>query len=182
MASSGRLSVLEQKSPGPPTRKDYAKQLDKFLEFCTENGLVTDSVNELDLALTDYADVLYLEGEQVDAGCKLLAAVVYQFPNLGRHGDQRLPRFQRALRAWKRFAPTPSRDPIPWLIVCGIIGCMVRRGSTSHAAMVLRLFGRRSSPQMARRAWPRPTRSQWWMDIGCWPALLLGGDLEKRWS
>ena len=140
LASKGGLSILESKSPGLATRKDYAKRLDKFWAFCTEHGLPTGDAAEMDMVLLDFADLLYLDGEMVDAGFKLLAAVVHRFPNLSRFGDQRMPRFQRALRAWKRYAPTPSRDPMPWSILCGIMACMVRRDCVIHAVFALLLF------------------------------------------
>ena len=139
-AHRGQLSVLEEKCPGQSTRRDYARRLSAFSEFCAEHALSTESLDLLDAALVDYSDVLYLKGEQVDSGSKLMAAVVHSLPRLGKNGDSRLPRFLRVLRSWKRVAPTPTRDPISWLVTCGIVGALVRMEEQSMALFVLVLF------------------------------------------
>lgn len=98
----GGLSLLENKCPAEATRTDYAKRLHAFWEFSLKVGWVVTDVDSLDMALCDFADKLYLEGAQVDAGSKLMAVVVHHWPRLGRNGDMRLPRMLRVLKSWKR--------------------------------------------------------------------------------
>jgi hypothetical protein len=131
---------LEEKHPREPTRRDYSRRLDEFLEFSRVHGLSLETTQGLDEALCDFADTKYLEGEQCDCGTKLLAAVTHCWVQFGRHGSQRLPRFQRVLRSWKRVAPTATRDPIAWLICCGLIGALAWNGWQEEALFITLLF------------------------------------------
>ena len=121
-ASKGLRSILEGKKPGPLVQADYTRRLTSFSEFCRKHVLPKAEAKQLDIALCDYSDKLYLEGEQHDHGSKLLAALIWDNPELGAWGTWRIPRFHRVLRSWARFAPTGVRDPIAYLVACGIIG------------------------------------------------------------
>ena len=141
-ASRGRLTLLEEKHPKEPTRKDYVLEAaERALGVQSRARAVPgEHAQSLDEALCDFADTKYLKGEQCDCGTKLLAAVTHNWYQFGRHGSKRFPRFQRVLRSWRRVAPTATRDPIAWLVCCGLIGALTWKGWQEEALFVTLLF------------------------------------------
>ena len=59
------------------TRKDYEKKLNLFYDFVAFHELPIGKENDLDVALSDYADFLYLSGEDSNSGQKLQAALEF---------------------------------------------------------------------------------------------------------
>lgn len=105
LALAGEQTVLEQKHPSRPVVRDYSNRLAKFSAFVSEVGHSEETPEELDDALADYADYLFLAGRQSDWGYKLKAALEHRKPEFGKFGTKRLPRFQKILKSWQRFAP-----------------------------------------------------------------------------
>ncbi|CAK0905525.1 unnamed protein product, partial [Prorocentrum cordatum] len=125
-ALKGERAVLESSHPSTPVRRDYCRRLDKFWEFGRSQGLFLANLKVCDDALCDFADLLFLDGEQVDAGTKLLAAL--EDHDVQRFGKPSLPRFRRVLRAWHRKGPVGSRDPLPFRLLAGILGVLSLHG------------------------------------------------------
>ena len=92
-------TFLEQSSVLPATQKDYDLRFRAFQAFCQEYQLIVSTSAELDMALSEWFDVLFFEGWGADVGTKGLAAVRFFMPILGQVGAV-LPRAQRALRGW----------------------------------------------------------------------------------
>ena len=67
-ASRGEMSLLEMNSVKEPTRKDYSRRLDEFYDFVVINHIPVDTEEELDTALCEYADHMFLNGESSSAG------------------------------------------------------------------------------------------------------------------
>ena len=67
---------------------------------------------ELDAALCEYADHLFLSGETCSYRQKLQAALEYVRPETARDGSLRLPRFKRALKGWRKLSPAQVRLPM----------------------------------------------------------------------
>ena len=69
---------------------------------------------ELERALLEYFDNLYLKGRRVDSGTKLIAALGARWPVLHRSGQSGLlPRARCSLHGWSRLDPLTSRLPCP---------------------------------------------------------------------
>ena len=60
---------------------------------------------KLDMCFSDYADELILDGEGCHVGEELKAALEYEKPEWMRNGHINLPRFRRAMKGWRKFAP-----------------------------------------------------------------------------
>ena len=80
----GRCGVLGGLHPSAAARRSYAKLLDEFWAFASEFKLDVSDERNVDRALCDYADLLYLRGEQAHAGPRLWAAMRHRFPGLGK--------------------------------------------------------------------------------------------------
>jgi hypothetical protein len=117
----GEASRLETVAVGAPTLKDYLKRLQVFFAFCVLHVIPILTDADIDLALLEIFDHLFLDGKPLDAGTKLLAAVGHHWPRLHRSGNSGLlPRARRALQGWNRVAPLPTRLPLPWPVVAGL--------------------------------------------------------------
>ena len=97
-----------------PTAIDYRRRLELFWGFVRASGLLTNTNEQLDQALVEFADLQFFEGKGASDGMKLKAAVVDYDPRLGARWHCLLPRFSRALKAWASAAPGHSRAPLPW--------------------------------------------------------------------
>ncbi|CAK0810777.1 unnamed protein product, partial [Prorocentrum cordatum] len=137
-ALKGERTVLESSHPSTPVRRDYCRRLDKFWEFGRSQGLSLANLKVCDDALCDFADLLFLDGEQVDAGTKLLAAL--EDHDAQRLGKPSLPRFRRVLRAWHRKGPVGSRDPLPFRLLAGILGILSLHGFHEEVLALALMF------------------------------------------
>lgn len=132
-ATQGERSILELSSVKEPQRRDYAKKLDGFYGFVAQHQLQIADTKALDAALCDWADILYLNGEGCNYGDKLLAALEFERPEFAREGKVHLPRYRRALKGWRRMAPTQTRLPMIEFIKGAISGVLLKRGRRSMA-------------------------------------------------
>ena len=132
-ATLGERSILEMNSVKEPTRKDYLQRLEKFYDFVRFHQLDVKRERQLDAALCDYADHQYLNGESSTSGQKLQAALEFVRPEAAREGRLVLPRFRKALKGWRRMAPTQTRLPMPEMIKSSISGVFLAQGLTEPA-------------------------------------------------
>lgn len=135
-ATTGGASYLETRAVTDRTREEYVTRLKCFSEFAEQHGMSLSPVEKLDEALADRADYLYFEGFNAGTGGKLLGAMLNAAPEL----QGKLPRFARALKAWRRLAPGRTRVGLPWpaaVLVSALLACW---GLPLHAAYVLLTF------------------------------------------
>ena len=111
-ATRGELSLLETASVKSSTKEEYLKGLRGFYNFVTFHMLPCQREEDLDAALRDYADELFLDGEDSHVGSKLQAALEFERPQAARVGTLHLPRFKRALKGWRKLAPQQVRMPL----------------------------------------------------------------------
>lgn len=88
---------MEMNSVKEPARRDYSRRLDEFYDFIARSGLLIGKEEELDVALCEYADHMFLNGESNSSGQKLKAALEFFRPEAARSGELRLPRFRKAV-------------------------------------------------------------------------------------
>ena len=127
-ATQGGRGILEDSSVKDAQRKDYAKRLSEFYSFVARFDLRISTESDLDEALVDYADYLYLNGCSQDAGNRLRAALEYERPEAVRKGALHLPRFRRALKGWRKMAPNQTRLPMVEYVKSAISGVMLDQG------------------------------------------------------
>lgn len=85
-ATRGEKGLLEMASIKEPQRKDYARRLEMFYSFVLRYQLKIETEAELDAALCEFVDHLYLEGEDSSFGQKLQAALEFERPEFAREG------------------------------------------------------------------------------------------------
>lgn len=132
-ASLGEKSLLEAASIKMGQRQDYARRLERFYSFVIRFHLDITTVPQLDIALCEFADHENLNGEGAHCGEKLQAALEYERPEYSRHGSLSLPRFKRAMKGWRRMAPTQTRLPMPEFLKSAISAVMLEKKWTEEA-------------------------------------------------
>eukprot|EP00973_Karenia_brevis_P081849 11347974-Karenia_brevis.AAC.1 len=63
---------------------------------------------------------MFFAGFQSEWGEKLLAAIVWTYPQFGKYGSHKLPRTSVSLKGWRRRCPPRSRKPVSWMTVAAI--------------------------------------------------------------
>lgn len=132
-SNKGELSLLEASSVREPQRKDYARRLEMFYTFVVRYELNIQKEADLDAALCEFVDHLFLEGEDSSWGLKLQAALEFERPEFSREGRLSLPRFKRAMKGWRLKAPTQTRLPMPEFLKSCISGVLLMEGELEKA-------------------------------------------------
>lgn len=128
-------SILERISVGASTQRSYVQRIDEFRDFVRVNGLTLDSAEEVETAILAHMNEMFLEGLAAHHGEKLVAALQWRHPELGRRGDVSMPRVSQALQGWRRGAPSAQRLPMAWVEACGLAAHMADRGSVIEGVM-----------------------------------------------
>ena len=129
LAKKNKPTMLERRSVSQAVESQYVKHYQGYLSFCREHGLELPPASGTDANLADYMDVLYLEGQPMNQGEKILASIEYFNGTL--RGS--LLRSRRALRGWRKEQPLQSRAPLPKLVVYGLCMKMIAHGKRTHA-------------------------------------------------
>ena len=120
-ATRGEQGLLEMHSIKEPQRRDYLQKLDGFYSFIAQYELPTTTEGQLDAALCEYADLLYLDGygsrRETDGGHRTR-------PEFARAGTLHLPRLRRSLKGWRRLAPSQVRMPMIEFLKSAVSGLM----------------------------------------------------------
>ena len=130
----GGPSLLESCAVKLSTAKDYATRKNAFTTFAGISDLLGAEVAQLEMALLDFFDGLYLDGKDVGEGAELLSALGYFRPGLRQLSRSGLlPRARLALQGWGRLAPTATRLPLPWPVLAGIAVALLVLGHPQAA-------------------------------------------------
>ncbi|CAK0801523.1 unnamed protein product [Prorocentrum cordatum] len=127
-AAFGRMSSLQLESVRPRARKLYQASWEAFEEWASAQKLPIESEDDLETAMLDYFDCKYFDGVHSSLGGRLVCAACYLRPEVSRQRGARLARVRQALRGWCLRAPSQSRLPTPWEVVCLLADFFVRRG------------------------------------------------------
>ena len=121
----------------PATRRDYQRRLDDFHDFTGKHQLPLRTGEQVDHALLEYLDFLFLEGQRADAGERVVAALRFFRSESGEGAGMLLPRTARALKGFRRSAPARARFGLPWEWACGLAACLPHLGYHDAALMLL---------------------------------------------
>ncbi len=87
------------------TLHDYLRRLSHLSAWCHRQGLVCTTATQLDEAIPNFMDEMFLSGREAADGAKMLAALQHFWPELKGH----MPRSLRAVggRNWRPLALEP---------------------------------------------------------------------------
>lgn len=133
LAKKNHLTRLERRSISIAVENQYAEYYQKFVSFCRGAGAPLPPRGSVDDILTDYLDVLFLEGKGVHEGEKTIASLEFQHIKL----KGKLDRARKALRGWRKERPPESRIPMPKLIVYALAMLLLARRQRAMALKVM---------------------------------------------
>ena len=133
------LTFLEQASVKESTLVFYERLARDFVAWTREFGHRWSTDVELDAVLCQKMNSMYFEGGAADDGSRLIAALKFFLPEVSRLGSCSLPRTTRALNAWRKLAPSFQGMPMPFVVLCAIVGFTLRRHLCSAAGRNLGL-------------------------------------------
>ena len=129
------LTLLEAAAVRPTSAESYRKTLQAFTAFCQSTRSSWGSEEELDAVAVAYLTALYLDGEGSFVGDSLIAALRHVFTT-----RTSLPRTARALKGWRKLAPSRQRLPLPRPAMMAVAGWLMHQGQTQMAAAVALAF------------------------------------------
>ena len=139
-ASTGQLSVLEDLSVLPITKAKYEADHERFVEFPRQHHLAITDVGQVDVTMVEFLDQLFLEGEDVAVGQRVVAAWGWTHPSFTKQGDHRLPRAAKALAGWRKIAPGHTRQPMPWMYCALLVTKLLEIGFLATARALMLMF------------------------------------------
>ena len=140
MSCKEGISFLEESAVQPKTVEIYTREYDGFQSKCpVKVDKQTDhAVQE---KMVRYAHVLFKKGHHVAKAEKFGASFLHFHPEFGKHGRRRIPRFWKALRGFRRRAPTRSRKPRAWPEFAALVNWMILTGRYKMGVWVLTAWG-----------------------------------------
>ena len=79
-----------------------------------------------DVVLVRFFRYQYQQLANVSIGWTTMGALMHFRPNKGRPAARVLSRSSRALRGWATVAPGKSREPMPWMMLFGVLDDLVK--------------------------------------------------------
>ena len=119
----GHFSYREARGVEADSRREYessCKDMNDFMEREDLTSLFKGTPQEVDASLVQLVHYRFFSGYDSGDGSKALAAFMFVRPQFSKLGTHHLPRTSRALRGWKKLAPSHSRPPPPFDVVCGL--------------------------------------------------------------
>ena len=95
----------------------YTGLVKMFTDFCLAHTYPLDTFPAIDTAMVNYFHVLFDDGEEQNAGTRLLSAWKAVHPVSGHLYSRLFPRAERALKGWLKQRPARTRPPMPWIAV-----------------------------------------------------------------
>jgi len=133
LARNNRMTLLERCSVSANIESQYGDYFQKFLSFCRDQGLDPPPSPNTDAYLSDFMDVMFLDGKPVNEGEKILASIEYHHSIL----KGKLVRSRKALRGWRKERPQGSRLPLPKLVAYGMSMHLLALGKRLQALKLI---------------------------------------------
>ena len=131
------LSHLERKSISKKALKRYQNRFESLLSWMRSSGATSNTAADLDRAMTQYVNELYLKGHGSHIGAETLAAIGLFLPEVLSSAVKPLPHTLRSLKGWRLLCPSHSRRPWPWAIWCGIAALVSQESPRMGLAILI---------------------------------------------
>jgi len=133
-------SVLEEMSVSPATIRDYAMRLDEFYNYVETKNLDVGTDEHLEDSLVQFMEHLFHGGEPANEGEKLKSAFEFANPTYQKMGPKKLPRVIRALKGWRKHAPSQKTFAMPEEIAALVAKRLWEKNKKEMALWVLLNF------------------------------------------
>ena len=136
----GGLGVLRSSSVTTRCQRAYQQIFNEFLRWLGPVGDLLCYAASVDIKTAEYLEELYLDGEGLAYAQRVVAAVLFFVPVLGKGARGQLPRAVQALKGFRRLDPPKARLPFPWEVVAMLANGLVLRGLAPMALALLLMF------------------------------------------
>ena len=136
----GGLGVLRTASVSLRTQSSYRQVYNEFLRWMGSHRDFLNCATTVDIKVAKYLDELYLDGEAMGYAQRVIAAVLFFVPVLGRGARGKLPRAAQALKGFRILDPPKARLPFPWEVVAMLANGLLLRGLQQMALGLLLMF------------------------------------------
>jgi hypothetical protein len=137
--SSAPVTRLELAAVAPSTLKEYAREVEKFLEWLKGQGVTRVSGEEhMDVLALTYIEHTYAESKsrQYYSGiCKMISGLKLFAPR-----ELSFTRSSRALQGWDRLHPATPKQPVPRAFVHAMATLLIQRQEIHLACFMLLMF------------------------------------------
>ena len=134
-------SHLETTSISLPTQTGYTESVTGFINLCQRWNLDWATDEELNAIVVYVLDYMYFDNQPSHLATRLVAGLRWFAPRFRRGGAGHLPRAIVALNAFARRRPGQQRLPLPWVVVCAVIGMLMHAKEIWMALQVTISFG-----------------------------------------
>ena len=130
-------NYLRKRGVREGTAVKYAEFIVELEEFAVDNGLTLRPLKKVDAVVAHWMANAFAEGEQPFRGAYMVAAVGWEWPELGKFGSTTLPHARQTLAGWRRLAPASSKLPLPPAVVSGIANTIAAQDGWRMAVEVV---------------------------------------------
>lgn len=134
------LTPLKVASIRPETYRNYADDYQRFVSFAEKTGLLLRTVPQVDKVVAEYLTYLYTSGEGLAKAQRVMAAVLFMNPIVGRGARNKLPQAAQALRGYRRLIPPRARQPFPMAVIAMLAHALMEEGHADAALGILQSF------------------------------------------
>ena len=129
----GERGLLEGLRDRSSAGQDYERRMAELKKFCTQRELKLNTLEEVDIAMTEYTDCLFVDARPASDATKMKAALESLHPLALRTGPLTLPHFKLSLKELKKRMPQNHRLAIPEELCFAISGKMAQDGKQEMA-------------------------------------------------
>ena len=133
-------SHLEGISIGSASMSTYTTFVQEFIVMCSVMFLDWQTDEELDAVIVYILDRMFFNDRPAHDASTMVAALRWYLPRFRRCGAGHLPRTVIALSSYAKRRPGNQRLPLPWVVVCAMIGVLILRGFRSMALHIAIAF------------------------------------------
>jgi len=142
MKKSEGKTYLQSAAVTSRTAESYSELVAGFVRWVLLSMAVIPSQDpqQMSALLGEYLDTLFFGGEQLTMATRVFAAVLFQWPHLGRGVRNSLPLARQALQGWKKLNPGRARLPIHWLLIAALADVLLDRMKPWMALLLVVTF------------------------------------------
>ena len=133
----------------PATRASYEASLEDCAKHVKGRSLQHLHGQELDTALADYLQDLYVRGKSCSDGTRLLCAILWARPQIRGPLKRAFPEASAALAGWRKLQPPKSRPPLPRAVVAALACRLAEKGKADMGLCVWMMFETYARPSEA---------------------------------
>lgn len=134
------MTALQAASITRETYQNFRSDYGEFEAFAQKSRLRLDTVMRVVQVSARSLMQLYLAGEGLAKAQRVLAAILFMNPIVGRGARGKLPQASQALEGFRRLVPPRARQPFPLVVIAMLAHSLMEGGEVDAAHGMLLSF------------------------------------------